>query len=62
MKVNVKDIGVLEFPDGTDMAVVQGAVKKMLAEKNGSEKTFMDKYLPSIKRVGEIYQEEVLQG
>ena len=62
MKVNVKDIGTLEFPDGTDMAVVQNTVKKVIAEKNGDQKTFMDKYLPSIKSVGEIYQEQISQG
>jgi len=62
MKVNVESIGVLEFPDGTDMAVIQSTVKKVLAERSGDHKTFMDKYLPSIKRVGELYKEEVSQG
>ncbi|HUV71929.1 MAG TPA: hypothetical protein VMW25_02885, partial [Clostridia bacterium] len=62
MKVNVESIGILEFPDGTDMAVIQSTVEKVLAEKNGNQKTFMDKYLPSLKRVGEIYKEEVTQG
>jgi len=62
MKVRVENVGVLEFPDGTDMAVIQKTVKKMVSEKKGDDKTFMDKYLPSIKRVGEIYNKEVSEG
>lgn len=57
----VENIGDIEFPDGTDIEVIKSTVKKLLEAKK-TEPTFMDKYLPSVKRTGEIYQEEVASG
>ena len=62
MIVEVETIGQLEFPDNTSKEIIQAKVKELLAQKKQDEPGFMDKYLPSVKRTGEIYQEEVSQG
>ena len=42
MKVEVEGIGPLEFPDGTNQAVIDRTVKS-LVQKKEREKGFMDK-------------------
>lgn len=62
MNVKVEGIGTLKFPDGTDEAVIQSTVNSLILEKKNKPRTFMEKYLPSVKRTGEIYMKEVGSG
>jgi len=62
MIVEVENIGKLEFPDNTNPDVIKETVKRLVGEKESDEPGFMEKYLPSVKRVGEIYGQEVSQG
>ena len=59
MIVQVEGIGNLEFPDGTDQKVIDGVVKRRLGvEEPQAKGGFLDTWFPSIKRTGEIYQQE----
>lgn len=61
--VSVQGIGNLEFPDNTDPKIIDTVVKRRLGlEEPEQEKGFLDNWFPSIKRTGEIYQQETQQG
>lgn len=59
MIAQVEGIGNLEFPDGTDPAVVQKTVKDLIAKKNAPKETGI---LSQFGRIKDIYFEEEKEG
>lgn len=63
MQVIVEGVGPIEFEDGTDPKVISSVIRRDFGDKRPeSSGSFMDTYLPSIKRTGEIYNQEVQSG
>ncbi len=64
IQVQIEGVGIVEFPDNTPEEIIDKAIKRdYFPEKLEAKKpTFMGKYLPSVKRTGEIYNQEVSQG
>lgn len=61
--VSVQGIGNLEFPDNTDPKIIDTVVKRLLGIKEPQQKKgFLENWFPSVKRTGEIYQQETQQG